>query len=113
MVGRFLVVTLLASAGPPFICAMIVRSPASPTLNENHKQGTLPYTASECAGAEGVVLAAFHASVHEARQWLQLAWIPDGDAHIEETWEDADDICDDGPCPCVVYSSMHVGSLSS
>ena len=69
VVGRFLAVTLPASAGPPFICAMIVRSTAyAPTLNENHKQGTLPYTASECAEAEGVVLAAFDASVREARQ---------------------------------------------
>ena len=92
---------------------MIVRSTAyAPTLNENYAQGPTVCTAFECAEAEDAVLAAFDASVREARQWLQLAWIPDGDAHIEETWEDEDGTCDDGPCPCVGYSSIHVGSLA-
>jgi len=98
VVGRFLMVALPGSAGPP-----LVRSTAyAPALNEN----AALTACEEDTAAEDAVLAAFDAAVREARLWLRLAWIPDGDVYLEEVISE-----DDAACPCVGHSSIQVRSL--
>lgn len=110
VVGRFLVVTM---HGEPHICSMIVRSTTyAPTLVEPKKRRRTTLTPSEEA-AENEVFLAFDEAVRDARTWLRLAWIPEGDANPVETWEDdmGSDDDYDGPCPCVGYSWIAVKSI--